>query len=285
MNAIVASPSRPREIWIAALASVLLHALLGAASIVDLSGLLARTRAPPEMTIEVVMLPPAEPPLVLTAEEPPDTSSPIILGPPPPPPQLEAAPIGERSSPAPSPGQHAEPAPRAETADATPPPRRARPRPQPRIVEGRAELELPPRLEAPILVDRSQPSLGAGTRRGGSSEARQQSEGDFVLAQIMPHWLIDVRSPRFRDVRLGGVFELRADGTLSAPYGKHDPWDPDRMIRNYGQMQGPRAEEAVRVAIESFLRASRAAQPFRLPPGIAGGYPRQIRIVFQLGDL
>ena len=143
---------------------------------------------------------------------------------------------------------------------------------------------MPRRLEAPVLVDRNPPGVGAGNRRGGSTEAMQQSEGDFVLAQIMPHWLLDVRSARFRDVQLGGVFELLADGTLSFPYGKHDRWDPERMIRNYGQMQGPRAE-AVRVAIESFLRASRAAQPFRLPPGVTGGYPRQIRIVFQLGDL
>jgi len=284
VNAIAASPPHPREIRIAIIVSVLLHGLLIAASVVDLSGLLARTKPPPELIIELVTLPPPEPPPIRAAEEPPDPSPPIVLGPPPAPAQLEAAPLGERSRPTPSPGQHDEAAQRSDGADPAAQPRRARPRPQPRVAEGRAEIELPPRLEAPLLVDRSPPSVGSGARRGGSSEARQQSEGDFVLAQIIPHWLIDVRSPRFRDVQLGGVFELLADGTLNFPYGKHDRWDPERMIRNYGQMQGPRAE-AVRVAIESFLRASRAAQPFRLPPGISGGYPRQIRIVFQLGDL
>lgn len=284
MNAIAASPPHPREIQIAVVASVLLHGLLIAASVADLSGLLARVKPPQELIVEVVTLPSPEPPPIRAAAEPPDRSPPIVLGPPPAPPQLEEAPIADRSRPTPSAGQHGEAAPRADGADPTPQPRRARLRPQPRMTEGRADIELPPRLDAPVLVDRSPPSLGSGARRGGSTEARQQSEGDFVLAQIMPHWLIDVRSPRFRDVQLGGMFELLADGTLNFPYGKHDRWDPERMIRNYGQMQGPRAE-AVRVAIESFLRASRAAQPFRLPPGITGTYPRQIRIVFQLGDL
>ena len=119
-------------------------------------------------------------------------------------------------------------------------------------------------------------------RSASASEARQQSEGDFVLAQIMPLWLIDRRSPRFRDVVMSGVFALQEDGTLAPPYGKNDPWRPEVMIENYRELLKPQAEP-VRVALESFLRAARDAQPFQLPPGVRG-YPRPIRITLKMGD-
>ena len=41
-----------------------------------------------------------------------------------------------------------------------------------------------------------------------------------------------------------------------------------------------------RLAIESFLRAVRAAQPFRLNPGVdSKAYPRPVAVFFRLGDL
>ncbi|MFM8990769.1 MAG: hypothetical protein ACKOUS_14335, partial [Alphaproteobacteria bacterium] len=82
----------------------------------------------------------------------------------------------------------------------------------------------------------------------------------------------------------GGVFMLQADGMLAAPFGKHDPWRPEVMIENYQELLKPQAAP-VRVALESFLRAARDAQPFELPPGVRGGYPRPIRITIRMGDL
>lgn len=122
-----------------------------------------------------------------------------------------------------------------------------------------------------------------GGRRGGSDSARQQSEGDFLLAQVMAHWLIDVRSPRFKGIVMGGNFLLLEDGMLGSPYGKNDPWRPEAMIENYGRLAAG-GQESLRTALETFLRAVRSAQPFRLPPG-DGPYPRLVRITFAMGDL
>lgn len=287
---IIASPRQPAILWIAALASVLLHALLPAAALLDLTSLLDRWKAPPETTIEVVFLPPEpapEPPAPEPAPTPTPPPAPMALRPPPP--QLEEAPIAQRSQAAPSEAPKAEPTP----PPAAPPPQVLRPnqrqrQPTPAQVS-RSGPTLPPpdmpaRIDAPSLIDREQPTLGRASRRGGASERQQQSEGDYVLSLIMPQWLIDVRSPRFRDIVLGGTFMLQADGMLAPPYGKNDPWQPDRMIQNYRQLNTPQGE-AVRIALESFLRAARNAQPFRLPPGTTGGYPRPIKIVFQMGDL
>jgi hypothetical protein len=285
-TSIVASPRQPHFLWLAALGSILLHAMLPAAVMLDLSALLDRSTPPQETVIEVVFLPPEpapEPPPpepVPAAPTPPPT--PMVLAPPPP--QLIEAPIAERSQHAPAEAPKAEPA--------TPPPapevhrpRQRQPSQAGRSVPASPPIEMPKRADAPTLLDRDQPTLGrANARRGGAAERQQQSEGDYVLSLIMPQWLIDVRSPRFRDIVLGGTFMLQADGMLAPPYGKNDPWQPDRMIQNYRQLNTPQGE-AVRIALESFLRAARNAQPFRLPPGTTGGYPRPIRIVFQMGDL
>lgn len=286
-TSIVASPRQPQILWIAALGSVLLHALLPAAVLLDLTSLHERWTTAVETTIEVVFLPPEpapEPPAQAPEPVPTPPPMPKVLAPPPP--QLEQAPIAERSQHAPSDAPRAEP-----TPPPAPPPQVERPRQRQRqpTQAGRSgpalpPVEMPQRVEAPSLIDRDQPTLGRSTRRGGAAERQQQSEGDYVLSLIMPQWLIDVRSPRFRDIVLGGTFYLQADGMLAPPYGKNDPWQPDRMIQNYRQLNTPQGE-SVRIALESFLRAARNAQPFRLPPGTTGGYPRPIRIVFQMGDL
>lgn len=297
----VASARQPRLLWVAAIVSLLLHAAIPAAFHLDLFALLERGQPPAEMVVDIVALPPPadaepepepmpepepEPPPAVNVPIPPPLPLPLVLSPPPP--QLEEAPIAEKS-------RHADDQPRA-TEDPPPPPPpppgapAERPRQRQPRGEARGNATPPPpettrRAEVPDLIDRSQPTIGRGVRGGGSAaERRQQSEGDFVLAQIMPHWLIDVRSPRFRGVVLGGTFLLRADGTLAPPYGKSDPWAPEVMIQNYRQLNTPQGEP-VRIALESFLRAARSAQPFRLPPGATGGYPRPIRIVFDMGDL
>lgn len=112
-----------------------------------------------------------------------------------------------------------------------------------------------------------------------------QSEADFILAQILRVWLIDYRSPRFKDVIISGTFQLNPDGTLGPPFGSKDPWAPDRMILNYAEVLRPAARDQ-RTALESFLGAMRQAQPFRrqpdAPPMTA---PKILSFAFSLGDL
>jgi hypothetical protein len=143
------------------------------------------------------------------------------------------------------------------------------------------------RLSPPSLVDNAPFTVGRADRAagaGGAAEAIQRSEGDFILGQVMKYWLIDYRNPRFRTVMMSGPFILNADGTLGSPYGKGDPWRPDVMIANWAELQQPQ-NEPVKVALESFLRAVRAAQPFTLPPNAQGSYPRTIRLHLVMGDL
>lgn len=300
MTAFAVSPYQNRTLWIAVGLSIVLHVALIGTTVLDLAALWPPAQQPAPSVIELVVLTEPEPAPPSSPAPPPPAPAPASTPPipinlNPPPPQLEEAPIGPRSQHAGEATQPASPAPApepersAQTPPAAQPPapeRRPRQR-QPRqadLGDAIAAVPLPQRIDPPSLLDRDQPSVGAARRRGGTAEARQQSEGDYVLAQIMPHWLVDVRSPRFRDVIIGGTFSLQADGTLTTPFGRNDPWVPDQMISNYRDLQTARAEN-VRVALESFLRASRAAQPFRLPPGANSGFPRPIRIVFKMGDL
>ncbi|MBM3522525.1 MAG: hypothetical protein FJX57_06170 [Alphaproteobacteria bacterium] len=292
------SPDTSRPLWLAAGLSMLLHVAFVGTTTLELDRLLDRVPPPEPTAIEVVSLPAPEPAPIPEPQPRPTEREQhrFVL---PPPPQLEEAPIGLRSThsgevPAPAtpaPPQTVEPAEEASEAKTGAPPPPPAPTPQARrsrqaqtANKQAAVNPIPLRLDAPTLMDRSAPSVGAAPRRGGSAPSREQSEGDFVLAQIMPHWKIDKRNARYRNVLLGGTFFLQADGMLRAPFGRNDPWNPERMIENYRLLQSGH-DEAVREALESFLRAARAAQPFRLPPGAGGDYPRPIRIVFTMGDL
>ena len=218
MTAFAVSPYQNRTLWLAVGLSILIHLALIGTSLLDLAALWPRPRPAPPPVIELVTLPEPEPPAPPPPAPVPTPATPLILAPPPP--QLEEAPIapesrhaGEAPQPA-APAAPPEPAPRAAAPPATPPapmvqrPRRRQPS-QADVAEAGAGLPLPQRIDAPTLLDRGQAGIGVTPRRGGGAEARQQSEGDFVLAQIMPHWLIDVRSPRFRDVVLGGTSTCR----------------------------------------------------------------------------
>jgi hypothetical protein len=124
-------------------------------------------------------------------------------------------------------------------------------------------------------------SLG---RPGGEGPAKQD-EKDFLLAQVMPFWLLNYRDPRYQHVVFRGTFVLRSDGMLEPPYGKNDPWDPTTMIGDYDRLLA-RGQDSYRLAVESFLKAVRAAQPFRLQPGVdPKSYPRPVAVFFRLGDL
>ena len=292
-DAVPLSPfgSRERRIGIAAAAA--LHLALASPLVVEWPSL-PRPPAPPQV-IEVRFEPPPppppppEPPLVV--ETPPPPAPEATLLPLPPPPVLDPeAPVANVSRPAPTPGPETprpgpaeRPQGRAREAPAPP-----SPPPPPLVLRGGGEVvQTPRRASPPSIVDSAPFVVGRADRNpssGGALEQLQRSEGDFILAQVMRHWLIDHRSRRFRDVVMGGPFTLNSDGTLGWPYGKTDPWQPELMFADWGQLQRPEMEN-VKVALETFMRAVRAAQPFQLPPNVTGGYPRRIRLYFAMGDL
>ena len=65
---------------------------------------------------------------------------------------------------------------------------------------------------------------------------------------------------------------------------KDAPWNPAAVIANYGAMV-LRGETYRVEAVESFLKAVRAAQPFRLPPDDGKGWPKRMKLVFSLDSL
>ena len=75
---------------------------------------------------------------------------------------------------------------------------------------------------------------------------------------------INIYSETPNDPTLKLAITLGSDGMLLPPFGKNDPWDPKKMVKEYEYLTN-REHEAERVAIESFLNAVRSAQPFRLP--------------------
>ena len=268
--------------------ALLLHAAAGWLLVFGWPSLALPPPAPMLVAVEFVSppAPPAPPP-----EPAPAAATPLPMVRPPPP-VLEEAPIAETSRPTPAPGPESirpGPAERPQGPAREPPAPRAPPPPPPVVIRGGGVAEPPAvrRITPPSLVDNAPFQIGRADRAagvGGATEARQRTEGDFILAQVIPFWLIDRRNRNFRGVELWGPFMLQADGMLSYPYGKNDPWQPEAMIGNWLELQQP-GKENTRVALESFLRAVRSAQPFKLPPGVTGGYPRRIMIHFSLGDL
>ncbi|MFX9038773.1 hypothetical protein ABTN43_19250, partial [Acinetobacter baumannii] len=71
---------------------------------------------------------------------------------------------------------------------------------------------------------------------GGGAAARRLS--DYILGQIVKVWAFDYRSPRYRDAAITLDVMMNADGTLTSPLGKNDPWSPRQMVYNYDRL-GP----------------------------------------------
>jgi hypothetical protein len=256
---------RPR---IGLAASLLLHALAIMLLLLGPRWETLRPQPPREAPIEVVLLPAPEPKPAPPRPAPPPPEVPARILPPPPPPQLTEAPIAETSTPPPGPERPATGAP-------TPGPV-ARPAPP---------VPAPPAAKGDVTLGGAARPGAAQSRRARGDKPATQAEKDFILAQILPFWLIDYRNPRFGRIVFGGTFVLQADGMLGPPYGKNDPWQPEVMVSGYSALLSPEREPE-RVAIESFLNAVRAAQPFRLPPTLdKADYPRPIPVHFRLGDL
>jgi hypothetical protein len=270
------SPHTRRELAAGSIVSLLLHALAVALLFVNLR--LDMTPAPPkETTIEVLIIEekkdtPPQPAQEQTRQAETAVPDLPVLPERPPPPQLQTAAPAERSEPPSGPARARVPL-RDGQGSRGPVPTPAPPAPP-----------APPAAKAEL-------SLGGGANqvaslpRGGGQGPAKQDEKDHLLAQVLPFWLLNYRDPRYQHVVFRGYFTLRADGMLEPPFGKDDPWDPGVMIGDYDRLKA-RQLEPQRVALESFLKAVRAAQPFKLQPGIdPKSYPRQVAVFFRLGDL
>jgi hypothetical protein len=217
-----------------------------------------------EFMMEVVQLP-EKPPVVQPQQR---TALPL-----PSIPQLTEAPIAEQSTPPPQPGP------------ATPP---TRARAAPRVADKQdAAAPAAPapatttRPEAaPVAVGHAEPSKGFDLS-GKNAKPATQAFQDFILMQIARHWIIDFRGPRYRDVVLTGTeITVLPNGMLASPLNKNDPWNPAGVVTGY-----ERLSESERTIVDTFLQATRLAQPFRLPPDGKDGQSRIFSIRFRLGDL
>ncbi|MBI3506992.1 MAG: hypothetical protein HY059_19315 [Proteobacteria bacterium] len=275
------------------LVSLLLHLLVGLMWIgfqpLDLSD--ADQYVAIEMVPETALPPPPPPP-------PPAPEPPKPPPPPPPPPEPPAPP-----PPAAAPAMPFAPPPPIQRETATNAPQSAAPRPAaPRAPAASAPAPAPatPRnpesrdgLLAPnASAEQAQSKSGLKANKGRESEATApvgekltQSEVDFLLAQVLRVWLIDYRAPRFKDIIISGTFQINPDGSLGAPFGNRDPWEPEKMISNYAELQRPEARDQ-RTALESFLGAMRQAQPFKHQPDASPmAAPKLLSFAFRIGDL
>jgi hypothetical protein len=273
-QAIPTSPQPRRTLATGTVASLLLHAAAVALLFLNLR-FEVPPEAPRETTVEMLFVPEKQadtPPQPSTEEtKQAETAIPDLpITERPPPPQLKEAPLAERSAPPPGPARE-----RSQTQAGL-------------GSKGPAPVPAPAAPPAP-RAPKAELSTGGGAsvtvslpRTGGEQKAAQD-EKDHLLSQVIPFWLLNYRDPRYQHVVFRGHFVLRSDGMLDPPFGKNDPWQPDVMIAGYDRLVG-RQHEPQRLAIESFLRAVRAAQPFRLQPGVEN-YPRQVPVFFRLGDL
>lgn len=237
----------------------------------------AHKTPPSELVVEVVQLP--KPPEA-KVPEPPAPVAPQVeqSSPRPEVPQLTEAPISEKSAPPPQASKVPAP-PRERPATSRPEPKSAAP-----ALQAQANSEEANATPATLgRHDRKSEPQG-----GAAPEPASQRVQDFILMQIARSWIIDLHSPRFRDLDIGWSFVLRPDGMLEAPFGKNDPWDLAEMVdpRTYAIMkeQSERGHFYTTV-VTTFLQAVRQAQPFRVPPKEESYVNRALPLRFHAGDL
>ncbi len=301
-------------VW-ALIASILLHLLL-----LFLWVGVERRDVPPAEP-EIVAIPmefvapptPPPPPVREPPRAPPPPPAPQVAPPPPPPaaPQLETATPAERSSsprpdarpetvppierratpaPSPSPANRDAVAPEPPAASPETPPVPTSPdglAPPPPAPTPRRTAPPAPQAQRPAQVqDEARPTVGGGM----PSEKVTQAETDFLLAQILRNWLLDYSNPRFAKYQIEFVFVIEPDGMLRHEMNARAPLDYRQIIGDYDAIvaasaRNPEARD-VRSLLESFVVATRSAQPFRMQPGAPPvTQARTLEIRFRMGDL
>lgn len=233
-------------------------------------------QAPPEMEVELVAQAPKPPP------KPPQPPPQPALQPPPaeapPKPDLRAGlaplPLPPQLSPLPSIPQLM-PAPLARRSST---PRRA----PANGSEGEDKVVAMTSGPAMSIISADKAERGPHGGKGEPGETLSQSEQDFILAQIVKYWHVDLHVPAARGLVLQATLTIQADGTLASPLNKDDPWNPDLVIAGYDKLVQA-GNSYRRDTIEAFLLAIRLCQPLKLPPG--GHWPREMTLRFAFDDL
>lgn len=259
-----------RAPWTGLAVSLLLHLL----AVVILLWTAAREDAPPaeptELPVEMVFLPAPPPPPPPVPPQP--APRPFV----PPPPQLVEAPIARESN---APQRPPAPGRQGEARQATVQRPTASTAPAAGIGPQRAPGAAP-----------REETAGAPMRVGTATAPKRPDKGpsqtleDFILAQTLQYWVIDITGPRFKDVVLYANIRVNRDGTLARPFGSADKEDLSQIIANYDQLI-QRGDQTVLQALRNFLQALRSAQPLRLPKNVEIAYPTNLQLAFRLGDV
>lgn len=110
-----------------------------------------------------------------------------------------------------------------------------------------------------------------------------QNERDFVLGQVMRHW-VQPKELSARDdkahVRL--AVTVGPDGYFRDIYDSRRPWNPVEVFDGYNSLP-PNSLE--RRTIDALLRAVRQAQPVKLPPALREKAPFEVRLDFRFKDV
>ncbi len=254
---------RPFSRW-ALFLSVLLHVLLVIA-LLDEALIWGRLKHEAETTVEVELVPAPAPPKPNPPPPPPAAPPPQATPPPEPPPPVPAHTALPRSLPPPPPQLSTAPLARHSTG------------PGRQAGSGAAVTAVFPVLG----LEPGQSGKAAG-RKGEQGGELTQTEQDFILAQIVKYWHVDLHVPEAHGLVLSATIVIEADGTLASPLSKDDPWNPAAVIDGYaGMVAGGYSFR--RQAIEGFLLALRLCQPLKLPPG--GEWPRHMTLRFAFDDL
>lgn len=270
------SDRHPKALVTAVALSLALH--LGVAGWLSYAAWSEPEKSPRAFVVDVVELP--KPPKPKAPEPTPPAAMPPLALPPPPLPQLTEAPIADKSAPPP----HDSP------VKAPPRDRAGTSRDRGRTLVAHAETSLPATTKSPKAkpVTHGERDVTPGTVGGKTTEVASQTVQDFILMQIARVWIIDLQSPRFRDMGVQWQFTLLPNGMLASPFGKNDPLDLQSMLdpHTYELMQQPTEQgQTFRTAVVTFLQAVREAQPFRVPPNEKSYKDRLLPLRFRFGDL
>jgi hypothetical protein len=108
-----------------------------------------------------------------------------------------------------------------------------------------------------------------------------QSERDFVLGQVMRHWLPprELSAYERADIRVSVM--VRADGYFADIYDGRRPWNPAEVFDGYNALS---PQDIQRRTVDAFYRAIRQAQPVKLPPALKEKAPFPVRLDFRFRD-
>ncbi len=109
-----------------------------------------------------------------------------------------------------------------------------------------------------------------------------QNERDFVLGQVMRHWVQPKELTQYDTAGVRLSVEIGPDGHFRDIYDSRRPWNPAEAFDGYDSLP---PNSVQRRTIDALLRAIRQAQPVRLPPALREKAPFKVRLDFRFKDV